>query len=192
MMDAAAALPLPLLRAVTDSETDPWTAPFAAAAALDPDGLAALYDLAARALYGFALWRTGRADVAEDVVQEVFCRLAAGAARGRAVRHPRAWLLTAVRRAAIDRLRRSARESALLDPAPFLAAEDPEREAEARALCRAVAGLSPRLREAVYLRFFADLAFAEMGRVLGVPTFTAASRCRLGIARLRLRLRADR
>ena len=191
-MDATRALPLPLLRAATGPDADPWATPFAAAATLDPDGLAALYDLAARALYGFALWRTGRADVAEDAVQEVFCRLAAGAARGRTVRHPRAWLLAAVRRAAIDHLRKTARETALPDPAPFLSPESPEREAEARALSRAVAALTPRLREAVYLRHFAGLTFAEMGRVLGVPTFTAASRCRLGVERLRLDLGADR
>ena len=45
--------------------------------------------------------------------------------------------------------------------------------------------LPPPQREALYLRHFAGLTFAQIGRVAGVPTFTAASRYRLGIRRLR-------
>ena len=58
---------------------------------------------------------------------------------------------------------------------------------------RATAALSQlptAQREAVYLHHFAGLAFREIGRVTGVPTFTAASRYRLGIARLRRALGA--
>ena len=40
-------------------------------------------------------------------------------------------------------------------------------------------------REAIYLRHFAGCSFAEIGKATGVPTFTAASRYRLGMRRLR-------
>jgi DNA-directed RNA polymerase specialized sigma24 family protein len=40
-------------------------------------------------------------------------------------------------------------------------------------------------REAIWLHLFAGCTFAEVARVAGVPTFTAASRFRLGVARLR-------
>ena len=45
--------------------------------------------------------------------------------------------------------------------------------------------LSPRQCEAVFLRHFVGLTFAQIGDVTGVLTFTAASRYRLGMGRLR-------
>jgi RNA polymerase sigma-70 factor (ECF subfamily) len=49
----------------------------------------------------------------------------------------------------------------------------------------AVRSLSPKLREAVALRFFAELSYAEMGRVLGLSPKTAESRVRLGLQAMR-------
>ena len=184
-MDAALALPRPLLAARVESGPDHLAETFAAAAAGDGEALAALYDATARELYGFALWRTGRPEVAEDAVQEVFCRIAGGAVRATHVRDVRAWLLASVRHAAIDLLRRSSREDRLPEKPRFVAVENPERSAEAARISSALEGLPPKLREALFLRHFAGLTFAEIGRVAGVPTFTAASRCRLGLARLR-------
>ncbi len=90
-----------------------------------------------------------------------------------------------MRHAAIDLLRRSSREDRLPEKPRFVAVENPERSAEAARISSALEGLPPKLREALFLRHFAGLTFAEIGRVAGVPTFTAASRCRLGLARLR-------
>ena len=50
---------------------------------------------------------------------------------------------------------------------------------------RMINQLPPAQREAIYLRHFAGCSFAEIGRATGVPTFTAASRYRLGLQRLR-------
>lgn len=47
-------------------------------------------------------------------------------------------------------------------------------------------------RVALYLRYFVGLELAEMGRATGVPKFTAASRCRLGVSRLRKFLEGGR
>ena len=66
---------------------------------------------------------------------------------------------------------------------PVLA--DPGTAADAARASRLLLGLPPAQREAVYLRHFAGLSVAEVGDVTGVPTFTAASRYRLGIGRLR-------
>jgi RNA polymerase sigma-70 factor (ECF subfamily) len=187
-MDAALALPRPLLAVRTDPEPNRLAAAFAAAAAGDGEALAALYDATARELYAFALWRTGRSEVAEDAVQTVFCRIAAGVAHAARVRNVRAWLLTAVRYAAIDLLRRASREERMPDNLPFVGADDPERSAEAARISLALADLPPKLREALFLRHFAGLTLAEIGKVVGIPTFTAASRCRLGLTRLRRRL----
>jgi RNA polymerase sigma-70 factor (ECF subfamily) len=70
---------------------------------------------------------------------------------------------------------------------PFLAAAESDR---ARAIDAArasslLAQLPPAQRDVIFLRHFADCTFAVIGDITGVPTFTAASRYRLGIERLR-------
>jgi RNA polymerase sigma-70 factor (ECF subfamily) len=40
-------------------------------------------------------------------------------------------------------------------------------------------------RDVIYLRHFADCTFAEIGEIVGVPKFTAASRYRNGVSKLR-------
>jgi RNA polymerase sigma-70 factor (ECF subfamily) len=156
------------------------------------DGRAAdlerLYELAADRLYGLALWHTRSHEDAGDVVQEVFVRLVEQRHRLRRVRNPRAWLLTVAHRLALDIMRRRRRRAAEpIDEASLLVAatEDPDRAIDADRLSRLVARLPHPQRDAIFLRNFAHCSFAEIGRIVGVPTFTAASRCRLGIDRLR-------
>lgn len=163
---------------------------FAEAAGGDLEALARLYDRAARDLFGFALALTRSPDLAGDAVQEVFVRLASGRVRAE-VAAPRAWLFASVRHAAVDRLRRRRLEVPLDELPALFAEENPERRAAARQAAEALLSLPPKLRAAVWLRTFAGLTFAELGRVLGVPTFTAASRYRLGLARLRRRLKVE-
>jgi RNA polymerase sigma-70 factor (ECF subfamily) len=57
-----------------------------------------------------------------------------------------------------------------------------------RQVWQAVLGLPPQLSEAVALRFFGELSYAEMGQVLGINPKTAESRVRLGLQALRRRL----
>jgi len=147
-----------------------------------------LYDLAAGDVYRLALWRTGSPEDAEDVVQDVFVRVAEQGRRLVTVRHPRRWLLTVAHRRAVDLVRRrTRRRDAPMDEAPFLITPslDPDRGIEARFLSRLVARLPDKQREVLLLRHFANCTFSDIGRIVGVPTFTAASRHRLAIARLR-------
>ncbi len=160
-------------------------AAFAALAAGDLDAIETVYDACAPDLFGLALWRTGSREDAADVVQEVFVRLAAGLSGLGRVRKPRAYLLAMGHSAAVDILRRRKitveADDAVLEPVR----PDPVTAADAARASRLVLGLPAAQREAVYLRHFAGLSFAEIGDVTGVPTFTAASRYRLGIGRLR-------
>jgi RNA polymerase sigma-70 factor (ECF subfamily) len=145
-----------------------------------------IYEAAAGRIFGLALWRTGSPEEACDVVQEVFVRLAQQGDRLRKVKNPRAWTLAVAHRVAVDRTRRR-RKLEPLESCRFLESRtgDPDRELDAGRASALLAGLPPAQREAVYLRHFADCTFAEIGQIAGVPTFTAASRYRLGIARLR-------
>ena len=153
-----------------------------------PEALAKVFEASGRALYGLALWRTGCPEDAADVVQEVFVRLVAHRSKLAAVRSPGAWLLTVAHRLSVDAGRRRARrresssEGLELLHAPV---GDPARAVDAARASALLAELPPAQRETVYLRHYQDLGFAAIGAITGVPTFTAASRYRLGLARLR-------
>ena len=65
---------------------------------------------------------------------------------------------------------------------------DPDRVIDARNVSLLIGTLPAKQREVLMLRHFSDCSFADIGRITGVPIFTAASRYRLAIARLRRRL----
>ena len=165
-----------------------WRALFRDLAAGSPRALARLYDVAASRIFGLALWRTGSAEEAGDVVQELFVRVASQRNRLLRVRDPKAWLLTVARRLAVDAVRRRKRHAAEpVEDCPFLEAPggDATRILDAQRASALLARLPEAQREAIYLHHHAGCTFAAIGDIVGVPTFTAASRYRLGIARLR-------
>jgi RNA polymerase sigma-70 factor (ECF subfamily) len=162
--------------------------PFDSLAAGDAAALESVWDLASRRLYGLALWRTGSAEDARDVVQDVFVRLASRRGELRGVHEPGLWLLAMAHNASIDAIRRRAsRRTEPLESAAHVAApgSDPERAASAAAASTALARLPHAQREAVLLHHVAGFSFREVGTITGVPAFTAASRCRLALRRLR-------
>ncbi len=165
-----------------------WVALFRDLAAGEPEKLGPLYDMASRRLYGLALWRTGSRELAADVVQEVCVRVAERRERLGTVRDPRWWLLSVTHRLAVDAVRRAARrESEPIEEHAELAAEpvDHGRAVDARRAWALLARLSPKQREVVYLHDAAGMSHAEIGRCLGIPAFTAASRYRLALRALR-------
>ncbi len=149
------------------------------------DALAELYDACAARLYALALWRTGSREDAADVVQEVFVRLVRGGEALGKVRRPLPYLLRMTHNLAVSALRRRRPH----EPVDELLVADPRAGAESRFAARQAAALlatlPPKQREALYLRHFEGLGYREIGAITGVPTFTAASRCRNGLARLR-------
>lgn len=183
----APAVPVPASARPAEWE-EALRSPFEALAKGDFAALEAIWDAAGPHLYAIALWRTGNEEDARDVVQEVFVRLASGAQDLSRVRTPHLWILTVAHRAAVDLTRRrSVRSAEPLDTVYFLSSPGgtPESQAEEAEMYRALARLPGAQREAVSLRHIAGHSFREIGAITGVPTFTAASRCRLGLARLR-------
>ena len=137
---------------------------------------------------------------AEDLGQDTLLRAYRGmdAFDGR---HPRAWLLTIMRNAQINRTRRR-RPELLDDPdATFERLGDeqnsyagPEAVVVGAAFDTVVAegldGLSDRLRRAVELVDIDGLTYAEAAQALGVPIGTVMSRLHRARVRLRDRLGA--
>ncbi|MHB8799372.1 MAG: RNA polymerase sigma factor [Thermoanaerobaculia bacterium] len=162
--------------------------PFEALARGDAEALEAVWGVASRRLWALALWRTGRPEDASDVVQEVFFRLASRREELARVAAPHTWLLAVTHHAAVDLVRRRGRQrTEPLESAGFVEApaHDPARRVEAERVSRHLSRLPAPQREAVALRHVEGYSYREIGRITGVPTFTAASRCRLGLSRLR-------
>jgi RNA polymerase sigma factor (sigma-70 family) len=141
--------------------------------------------------YGLARWLTGDRADAEDVVQDASLR-AFRALGGFSGGNARAWVLTIVRNAAYDWLRknRSANVVAVDDLAALEQAlpvrdaaertETPEAaliaKTEAARLDAAIAGLPPLFRETLVLRDVQGLNYREIAAVTGVPIGTVMSR----------------
>jgi RNA polymerase sigma-70 factor (ECF subfamily) len=171
-----------------DMPQDSWRKVFAELAAGRRQALEDLYEGAGRNLYGLALWRTGSPEDAADVMQEVFVRVAEQRHRLAKVKDPKSWLLAVTHRAAVDVTRRRARRPERpLEECGFLAATgiDADRGLDARRASELLAQLPPAQRDAIFLHHFAGCTFAAIGDIVGVPTFTAASRYRLGVEKLR-------
>jgi RNA polymerase sigma-70 factor (ECF subfamily) len=123
---------------------------------------------------------------AEDVFQEVFTRTYTHLDRLREDDALRPWLAQLTRNAAIDRLRRRAREQPLEDPELREDAEDTIGQLdEALAVHEAMRTLPEHCRE-ILDRFFArDESYHTIGAALGLPPGTIASRISRCLARLR-------
>lgn len=187
--------PLEPRSALPGDDPQRWLELFAELSAGRIEALEPLYDLAADRLHALALWRTGSADIAAEVVQDAFVKLVDGRERLHRIADPRAWLMTVAYRLSVDRLRsRSRRRVVPLDEMPYLEAtdRDPERQADAARASAALHRLPAVQRTAIYLHHFLGCTFAEVGRITRVPTFTAASRYRNGLRRLRRTMEKQR
>ena len=122
----------------------------------------------------------GDDDAAHDVVQDAFAHALArrNAFRGGSAE---AWVWRSVARRALDRrrsLRRTTELGAEVDERLLPATEDPE-------LVDAMLALTPRRRLVVFLRYFADLSYAEIARVCAVSEGTVAATLAQAHAELR-------
>jgi RNA polymerase sigma-70 factor (ECF subfamily) len=168
----------------------------------DPTCLGGFFEAWADRLYSLSLRLTGDPAAAEDVVQEAFVKLMAGADRIEGRSRLATWLYRVAYNASMDRLREQKKlapvppdeddEAAL--PMPTTLAEfgrSPEamlRDAEMRhALDEAIQSLPPSLRAAFLLRDVEGLTTAEAAEALGLTETNL--KVRLHRARLLLRER---
>lgn len=140
------------------------------------------YRLHGKRLYRFALSITGRAEDAEDAVQDVFARIAASGSLEKAIRDPQKYLFRSVRNASYQLLKRRQKTGELSDFEAAATASEPELALD---VVRAFSELPPEQREVITLKAYDQLTFAEIARALGISQNTAASRYRYGIERMR-------
>ena len=150
----------------------------------------ALYRESARDLYAYVRTLLGDDASAEDVTALAFERAYRRRATFDARRgSERGWLFGIARNAALDELRRRKRSAPMLRDLPDDRALAPEEEADLairRTTVRvALAGLSPRDRELVALKFHGGLSNAELAAVLGTSESNAGTRVHRAVTKLR-------
>lgn len=111
----------------------------------------------------------GSYDEARDVVQEAFARALRSRSDFRGEGSLRAWVWRIALRVALEKRRRS-HESVVdvLDPQLVESERDPE-------LAAALRRLPTRKRLVVFLRYFADLSYAEIAEIGGISEGTVAA-----------------
>jgi RNA polymerase sigma-70 factor (ECF subfamily) len=147
-----------------------------------------IYDEWGEALFRYLTLKLGSTQDAEDVLQETFVRLARCADRRRLLRDPQAFVFHCAHNEANRfwkrKLGRRDLEAAFRPDLASAIVQGLDLPSEIR-LGQALAGLSSEQREAVVLKELEGLIFKSIGSACGVSTFTAASRHRYGMARLR-------
>jgi RNA polymerase sigma-70 factor (ECF subfamily) len=155
-----------------------------------PDRFEELYEEHARPLLAFLVYRTGDRALAEDLVADTFERVL----RARRPVDPRkarekTWIYSIALNCLRDSKRRESAEGRALERAVTVPAQQQvgafDLVAERDSLQRALDGLSPEEREAIALRYGADLSVPEIGMVLHEKLTTVEGRVYRALRKLR-------
>jgi RNA polymerase sigma factor (sigma-70 family) len=144
-----------------------------------------LLDVHGRDVHRFLYALVGPHD-ADDCYQETWIAALRAYPRLRDDSNLRGWILTVAHRKAIDRIRARRREALPMEELPERPSADggpPDPTDDG--LWSAVAGLPPKQRTAVALRFVADAAYGEVATVMGTSEEAARRNVHEGLKRLR-------
>lgn len=153
--------------------------------------LGSLFDLTAERLVRYAATITRNQHDAEDAVQAALVQVARQMTCLSHADQPWAYLLRMVRNEALQILRRKKRWALLTNLSDLLSSrteDELEIEESHRAVWMALSTLPTEQAEVVVLKIWEDMTFAEIGKVLDVSTFTAASRYRYAMKKLTYKL----
>jgi RNA polymerase sigma-70 factor (ECF subfamily) len=157
----------------------------------DQAALRSLYAATSVKLFGVILRILGRADLAEDVLQDVYIRVwqRAGEFDPAAV-SPMAWLVTIARNRALDENRRTTARSADDCPDPFQANgsavhADGEEDKEQARLLACLDRLGPDMKEVVVLAYHYGMSREEIARRTNRPVATVQTWLRQGLAQIK-------
>ncbi len=157
---------------------------------ISTDSFEALYERTFPRVYAYVASLLRDRTAAEDVTAQAYERAYRRRRSFRAGRGtPEAWVFGIARNAALDELRRRKRTAAPIDEVEDQAGGSVEDAAELairRDVVRAaLAGLEPRERDLVALKFMGGLTNAEIAGVLGVSESNAGTRLHRTLTKLR-------
>lgn len=128
-------------------------------------------------LYAYGLKISERSDLIEDVIQDVMIYVWGKRETFADVRHPAAYLFTFFRNSLIKKLGASEVASEIVinsedtSSSPMQKVIEVEFESEKNSrLAASISHLSPRQKEAIYLRFFMKMSYDEAASVMGITT----------------------
>jgi len=132
--------------------------------------IAVLFEEHGRMVYGVCRLILRDPVEAEDAAQQTFLSAYRGLLAGQEPREPSAWLGTIARNECRARLRSRGAEPGCLvgEPVGDDLQKDLGRREEISALCAALVELPPQQRDAIVLREFYGLSYAEVGAALGL------------------------
>ena len=149
-----------------------------------------LYEEHAAGLFAFLVYRTGDSTLAEDVMADAFERVLRGRRRfDRRKGSEKTWLYAIALNCLRDQVRRSVAEVRALERTGGRAygTESPQFDTvEGRdEVMRALRTLTTEEREAIALRYGADLTVPEIAKIIREPLSTAEGRVYRALAKLR-------
>ncbi|HMC38665.1 MAG TPA: SigE family RNA polymerase sigma factor [Acidimicrobiales bacterium] len=136
----------------------------------------------------FAERFTGNRATAEDVTAEAFARAYAHWGKVGRLAYRDAWVMRVASNLAIDVARRGGRQAV---PVSVPAVDAADLVALRRTLLHALVALPKAQREAVVLRYLADLSEADVAAALGIRPGTVKSHLHRAVVALRQTLGAD-
>jgi RNA polymerase sigma factor (sigma-70 family) len=148
-----------------------------------------LYEAEAQGLFGFLAYRTGDRGLAEDLLADTFERALRSRRRfDRRRGSAKTWLYAIALNLLRDHARRAAAERRALEragPVPAGGAEMGDALEHRDVVQRALTALSPEEREAIALRFGAELTVPEIAEALREPLTTVEGRVYRALRKLR-------
>ena len=132
------------------------------------EGFRQLYEATSRPLWGYLQHASGRPDVADDLLQETYCRFLLSKTPETDQARVRSYLFRIATNLLHDRYR-SRDDSALEQPAECGVAPDEETRLDVQATMRR---LKPRERELLWLAYVEGMSHAEIAATTGLNTMS--------------------
>jgi RNA polymerase sigma-70 factor (ECF subfamily) len=145
-----------------------WIAPGREQTAAGEEGFRRLYEATSRPLWGYLQHASGRPDVADDLLQETYCRFLLRQAPAMDEAESRSYLYRIATNLLHNRAR-SRDDAAREKPAESGAQTDEDARLDVRAAMRR---LKPRERELLWLAYVEGMSHAEIAAATGLGTMS--------------------
>lgn len=156
----------------------------------DAYAMTLIYDLLGRKLFGYVTGIVNSRPDAEDIVQDLFVKMAEQRNKIAASRNISAYIFSMARNLVMDFLRKRQKEKKMLFEGDFLLVKAErgnreEYEKDLKKLQLAVAGLPSEQKDVVCMKYFQGMTLDEIAVLLNTSINTVASRCRYGLEKLK-------
>jgi RNA polymerase sigma-70 factor, ECF subfamily len=158
----------------------------------NPDAMNLIYDLMGNRLYGHVLGLVGSEADAEDIIQDLFVRLAHTRRNLLKADNLEAYIFAIARNLARDAIGRRPRNMISIDEYPHILeyeATAPELANTNGSLLKALLALPTAQREIITMKCLGAMSFDAIAGCLGISINTVASRYRYALIKLRRRMK---